>query len=134
MHLREQGLAEFAEGNHDCSLYQLREHPSSHIGEPIQISARFSLLLALISRRHQRDWQYSLGLAFGAAHCDAFVHRLVLMFQGLIQCEVLPGRHLGDLAFTTEARITGRRFRVRQRRIRSERAGRDWWKAREPVP
>ena len=85
MHLREQGLAEFAEGNHECSLYQLREHHSSHIGEPIQISARFSLLLALIFRRHQRDCQYCLGLAFGAAHRDAFVHLSVLMFQGLIQ-------------------------------------------------
>jgi hypothetical protein len=48
MHLREQRHAEFAEGNHECSLYQLREHHSSHIGKPIQISARFSLPLVLI--------------------------------------------------------------------------------------
>lgn len=133
MHLHEQGLAEFAEGNHECSLYQLRDHHSSHIGEPIRISARFSLLLALIFGRHQRDCQYCLGLAFGAAHCDVFVHPLVLMFQGLIQCKVLLGCHLGDLAFTTKARITGTRFGLRQRGLRSERAGRAWWKAPDPA-
>lgn len=127
------GLAEFAEGNHECSLYQLCDHHSSHIGEPIRISARFSLLLALIFGRHQRDCQYCLGLAFGAAHCDVFVHPLVLMFQGLIQCKVLLGCHLGDLAFTTKARITGTRLGLRQRGLRSERAGRAWWKPPDPA-
>ena len=55
-------------------------------------------------KRYQKECQYWLGLAFGAAHGDVL---LVLMFQGLIECEVLLGCHLGDVALTTEARIPG---------------------------
>jgi len=99
-----------------------------HTSESLQISARFSVLLALIFGGIRGT------SSTVAAHCDVFVHRLVLMFQSLIQGGVLLGCHLGDLAFTTEARITGRRFRLRQRGLRSERAGGDWWKARDPVP
>ena len=61
MQLRERDSQNLQRGNHECSLYELREHHSSHIGRPIQISARFSLLLALIFRRHQRDCQYCSG-------------------------------------------------------------------------